>query len=225
MTVLESYKRFELKLNSLANADNVDISPGEYVLIFNEQQTKWYESKFKGKSYRYMIDDVQVLVNRDTSLTISSVTPDYAEFNLPADYFDYIGGYSRCSKGDCTDRRVSLYQMMNPDKEIVLRDEFNKPSFEYKETPITISQDLLQVYKTDFSIDSVFLTYYRYPRAIDIVGYTKLDGTTSINIDPELMDEYVNEIIDWCVTDVQRTFENVGGYQLSVDRVNRDTNK
>lgn len=223
MTILETYKRFQLKLNSLTNSDNVDVSPGEFVLVYNEQQNKWYESKFKNRSSKFVIDDVQTLANRDAPLTLINTTTDYQEFNLPDDYLDYISSYSIATRGDCI-RRTKVFQSMLPNKELFFNDNNNKPSFDYAETFATVSSDRLQVYKTDFIISSVFLTYYRYPKGVDIAGYTKIDQTASTNIDPELVDEYVNEILDWCVADVDRTFKDSESYQLSIDRLNRNTN-
>lgn len=220
MTSTETYKRFELKLNSLANSDNVDISPGEYVLIYNEQQTKWYESKFRGRR-----TDVQLLAERDLPLTLVTTTDDFVEYSLPTNYLEYISTYCKTSRGICTDRRMRTFPVIDlSNKELYLRDDYNKPSFDYSETFTTIASDKMQVYKTDFSIDSVFLTYYRFPKYIDLLGYTRLDGVASTNIDPELSDEYVNEIIDWCVAEVQRSFGDTNGFQLSADRLNRDKN-
>lgn len=223
MTALEAYKRFQLKTSSLANSDNIDISPGEFVLIYNEQQNKWYESKFKGRSSKFVIDDVQTLAARDVPLTQVGSNDDYQEYDLPDDYLDYVNAHARATRDACK-RRMKCYQVMLPNKEIVLDDPNNNASFDYKETFITVSADKLQVYKTDFTLDSVFLTYYRYPKGIDIAGYTKVDQTASVNIDPELVDEYVNEIIDWCTAEVDRSFRDPNSYQLSVDRLNRNTN-
>lgn len=235
MTILETYKRFQLKVNSLTNSDNVDISPGEFILIYNEQQNKWYESKFKGRSTKFVIDDVQTLASRDAPLTQVGTNADYLEYDLPDDYLDYINSHAiaervitwqdsscKTQTQTCT-RRMRCFQVMLPNKELYLRDQYNNPSFDASETFITVSSDKLQVYKTDFSLSSVFLTYYRYPKAVDIAGYTKIDQTPSTNIDPELVDEYVNEIIDWCATEVDRSFKDPNSYQLSVDRLNRNT--
>ena len=224
MTSIEAYKRFQLKLNTLTNSDNVDIAPGEFVLIYNEQQNKWYESKFKNRSSKFVIDDVQTLANRDVQLTAAITTSqDYFEYNLPDDYLDYISSHGYAARGSCT-RRLKCYQVMNPNKEIVLGDHYNNPTFDYGETFITVSSDKLQVYKTDFTMNSVFLTYYRYPLGIDIAGYITIDQTPSTTINPELVDEYVNEIIDWCAADGDRIFKDPNSYQLSVDRLNRNTN-
>lgn len=222
MNSIEAYKRFQLKLNSLANSDNVDISEGEFVLIYNEQQVNWYEDNFKNVSSKFKTSDVQKLVERDLNLTLIREHEDYVNFKLPENYLDYISSYSKCTKGNCSDRRIRNYQIQLPNRELFYRDNFNNPSFEYSETFITVSSDGLQVYKTDFDVNKVYLTYYRYPINIDIEGYIKIDQTPSTTINPELTDDFVNEIIDRCVADVQRSFENTGGYQLAQDRVNRD---
>ncbi len=201
MTILEAYKTFQLK-----------------------QQNKWYESKFKGRSSKFVVDDVQTLIALDIPLTLINTFDDYTEYNLPDDYLDYISNYCKASRGKCTDRRMRSRQILTPSREIILRDAFNNPSFDHSETVTTVSSDRLQVYKTDFTINEVFLTYYRYPKTVDIAGYTKLDQTASANVDPELVDEYVNEIIDWCVTEVDRIFKDPAAYQLSVDRLNRNQN-
>lgn len=233
MTILEAYKRFQIKCTSLANSDNIDIGPGEFVLIYNEQQNKWYESKFKGRSSKFVIDDVQTLAARDFPLTLVGTSDDYYEYGLPDNYLDYISSNGRAHKNytlpdkttvTCTNKRMRMFQSMLPNKELYLRDNNNNPSFEHAETFVTVSADKLQVYKTDFVMDSVFLTYYRYPAAVDIDGYTRVDQTASTNIDPELVDEYVNEILDWCTAEVDRSFKDPNGYQLSIDRLNRNTN-
>jgi hypothetical protein len=219
MTSIEAYKGFELKLNKLDSADNIDISPGEFVLIFNEQQVKWYKARY-GKSSIYSTSEVQALTNIDQPLNPTNITDRYNEYDLPSDYMDYIRSYCFCSKDNCKDRFVRTYQTHLTDIEFYLRDEHNKPSFEYQETPITVSKDKIQVYKTDFTIGSVFLTYYRYPLSIDILGYTRIDQTPSTTINPELPDEMVNEIIDLCVLEVQRSTENGDGFQLANNRLN-----
>ena len=222
MTSIEAYKKFELKVNNINTASSIDVSVGEFVLIFNEQQYKWFKNKFRGRSVVYAIDDVQQLIHTDSHLTMSTTGDRYTQFPLPADYFDYISSYVLASKGGCTDTPLGTYQVRLDEINLHLRDEYSKPSFEYQETPVTISQDNLQVYKTDFSVDSVYLTYYRYPVSIDIAGYTRLDGTASTTIDPEIGDQGVDEIIDWCALELQRLASNPEGFQLSVNRINNN---
>lgn len=222
MTSLEAFKSYQLKLNKQDTEDNIDISPGEFVLIYNEVQNKWFEQKFKDVTTRY-IDDVQMLVEPDYKLNKSRTTDSYTEFDLPENYFDYIRSYSLATKESCKDRVLYNNEVKLVNLSLYLKDEYNKPSFEYQETLVTLAKDKIQVYKTDFTVDSVFFTYYRYPKQIDIEGYIKIDGTTlSTTINPELPDFMVNEIIDKTVTETQRRYSDIEGFQFSKDRENEE---
>lgn len=224
-TGLEAYKNFQLKLNKLDSGDNFDISKGEFVIIFNEQQVVWYQNRFRKKSSSFDINDVQAFVETDVKLTkVSTKNSRYTEFSIPTNYLDYIRSYSICDKGICKARIVRNFQVKLTAADIIVMDDDNSPSFEYQETPLTIAGDKLQVYKSDFTIVNTFLTYYRYPADIDIAGYKHISGKDSTNIDPELRDDYVNEIINLCVLDVQRSTENGEGFQLSNNRVDKQNN-
>lgn len=216
MKAIEAYKRFELKINKLDSGDNLDISPGEFVLIFNENQRKWYRQKTSK-------DDIQRLVENNISVPLLSKEERYYEYISPTDEMDHISALVKASSGSCK-KTLRTYQADIKEVEFHYRDEYNKPSFDYEETFVTRTEDKLQVYRTDFEIESVLLTYYRYPKAIDIEGYKKIDGTMSINVDPELSDELTNEILDLCALEVQRSIENPNGFNLSADRTQRNIN-
>ena len=51
------------------------------------------------------------------------------------------------------------------------------------------------VYVDNFKVKEVKLTYYRYPKKVDIAGYYDEFGNQSTNIDPELDDKAVNVIL------------------------------
>lgn len=222
MTSVEAYKKFELKVNKLSTNDNVDISPGEFVLIFNEQQQKWYEFNFRDRGTRY-VDVVQKLISSDISLNLKNKDGiNYTEYELPKDYFDYISSYSLADNGICKDRVIYNEEIRVVNKNILYKDEYNTPSFDYQEGFVTLAGDCLQVYKKDFDITSTLLTYYRYPINIDIEGYIKIDGNDSITINPEIGDHYVDEVIDWCVREVTSDYSDVEGYQFAQNRVQQN---
>src|SRR5690606_24254970 len=103
MTSLDAYKIFQSKLNKLDTGDSIDISQGEFVLIYNEVQNKWFEDKYREVSKRY-VDDVQVLIEPNINLGKPVIKDGYSEFNLPNNYFDYIRSYSKASRGNCGNR-------------------------------------------------------------------------------------------------------------------------
>lgn len=218
ITSLEAFKKTELKVNKLSTNDNIDIFPGEFVLIFNEQQTKWFEEKFRNRSTR-IVDVVQALLVHDFPLKKEEDHNNHSDFDLPNDYFDYSSSYSLAASGLCKGRVIYNEEIKPVNKNIIFTDDYNTPSFDYQEGFVTLGDNNLQVYKTpDFEITDTFLTYYRYPKPIDIKGYIKVDGTESVNADPELSEHYVDEIIDRCVLEIQRAYENGDGFQLSKDR-------
>jgi hypothetical protein len=222
MTSLEAYKRFQLKLNKLDSSDNIDIVTGEFVMIFNEQQIKWYSSRYTSSS-EVTLGDVEAFVEPDFKLTKSSTkSSNCVEYTLPSNWFDYISSYSTATKDACKNKRLKNFRVKIADAEIYYSDENNSPSFEFGETFVAIAKNRLRVYKTDFTLGDTYLTYYRYPVSIDIAGYKKVDGTSSSTINPELADEFVSEIIDLCVLEVQRSSENRDGFQLSNDRLQQD---
>lgn len=220
MTSVEAFKKFQVELNKVDTEDNIDISPGEFVLIYNKWQNKWFEKQYRNKSTRY-VDDVQQLINTDKILEKSSTNEDFSEFKLPSDYFDYIRSNSIGSTDSCK-RNLYNIEVKIINLDLYLNDEYHSPSFEYKQTIVFIASDKIRAYKKGFEIDNLLLTYYRYPKQIDIEGYIRIDQTESTNIDPELSDNYVDEIIDMCVTDVQRIYENGDGFNLSQNRENNN---
>lgn len=220
-TSVEAYKKFELKVNKLSTNDNVDISPGEFVLVFNEQQQKWYEFNFRNRGTRY-VDVVQKLIAHDIPLSPKESHLNHTDFELPENYFDYINSYSLADNGICKDRVIYNEEIKIVNKNILYKDEYNTPSFDYQEGFITLAGNMLQVYKKDFEVTSTILTYYRYPINIDIAGYIKIDGTNSIDINPELPDHYVDEVIDWCVREVTADYSDAEGYNFAERRVNQN---
>lgn len=221
MNSIEAYKKFELKVNKLSTNDNVDISPGEFVLIFNEQQQKWYDGSFRNKGTRY-VDVVQTLIAEDISLEKDIEGINYTSFKLPQNYFDYISSYSLATNGVCSDRVIYNEEIKIVNKNILYKDEYNTPSFNYQEGFITLAGNNIQVYEKDFKTTSTFLTYYRYPVNIDIEGYIKIDGTPSQTINPELADHYVDEIIDFCVREVTADYSDVEGNTFANNRVQQN---
>lgn len=218
MTSLEAYKKFELKIDKLSTKDNVDISAGEFVIIFNEQQTKWFSNAFKNKSNRDS-DKVQNLIIHDLELYSREVHLNHTDFSLPKDYFDYISSYSLAVKGTCKDRVIYNEEVKPQNKNILYKDEYNTPSFDFQEGFITLAGNLLQVYTSNFDIEKTFLTYYRYPKDIDIEGYIKIDGSSSKDIHPELSDYYTDQVIDWCAKEVAGRYQDSEGFQFSSERI------
>lgn len=223
MKSLEAYKKFQLKFDSLNTEDNIDISPGEFCLIFNEQQNLFVREKIKNNSTRY-IDEIECLMVVDKSIKDLKKSKNYFSVTLPDDYLDYVTSSSIANSNNCKNKKIFNYEVKMVDLNTYLSDEFNKPSFEFEETIVTIGQKGIQIYYEDFDITEVLLTYYRNPVKIDIEGYINLEGEESINQDPELPDDIIDKIIDLCVIQASSSYNDTIKAQLTQLKINQNKN-
>jgi hypothetical protein len=220
MTSIEAYKNFLLRLNKNDSNTNINISKGEFVLIYNHQKDRWFEEKLDSKNNSIDIHDLGILYEVDKELIEIEKTINSVKFKLPDNFGKFDSSYSLASKKECKDRPLVNWLVKPKNLSVLLQDTNNKPSFEYEETICILSNDKLVVYKDNFSIDKVYLSYYKLPKKIDIEGYIKIDGILSTTIDPDdLDDNSIHEIINRCVIEVIRSYENPQGFQLAQERI------
>lgn len=215
MTSIEAYKEFLLKLNKNDTNTKINVSKGEFVLIFNEHKRIWLSNQLDKNESSDKITDVEELLEIDEKLTIVEDLNDKTLFKLPNNYHKYISSYSIASKGNCKNR--ILYNRPIKPKNInpVKKNENEVSSFDFEQAVVELSKGNLVVRKTDFLIDEQFLTYYREPIDIDIEGYIKINGTRSTTIDPDISDESVLEIINRCVIEATANYESIEQFQLA----------
>lgn len=219
MTAQDAYTTFLVLANKLASDDNVNIDIGRFVLLYNKWAPVWLEESVRKTKATQKIDEVQYLVKKDSPLIVDSTFDTHIRFKLPDDWFDHIGGYAIVHNATCTNVRINAYQIKNDNEPLVLFDDNWRPSLEFEWLPITVGGGTIQVYFHEFTVDQFYLDYFKYPKAIDIAGYVKPDGTPSITVDPDLDDIYVNEIIDLVVADVSRIYQNNEKLQPDLNRI------
>lgn len=220
MTAQETYVKFLQKIDKNNTSDDVYVDIGRFVLIFNEQQNRWLEQQFSKRDFQALLSIQELLVdNLDIQDGVVNHEAKFTEFILPDNYFNYTTSYSVASRGACKLKVIRNWLIRPFDINDKIRDAYNSPSFDYEETLVTIANNKIQVYTDDFTVDKFVFTYYRYPKAIDIIGYIKIDGTPSTTINPELSDKFVDEIISRCAEEVMRDFKDTQGFALSKDRI------
>lgn len=135
---------------------------------------------------------------------------------FPTDYYKYRQSYSEATNGKC-DKKVILhipYEEANI--ELIMRNSNQNASFEWGEAPITVAESRLKIHTDNkFDVLKAYLTYYRYPRPIDIAGYIKADGTASTDVDSEFTDDMTELCIDEAVRILQGDIQNIAGVQIS----------
>lgn len=222
MTAQEAYKRYSLKINKNDENTNIRVNEGEFVLIFNEQSKSYLKEKLKRDSDNSNVNYLSEFLVSDVPLILKKINNDSVEFLVPDDYFDTVTSYSIATKGSCKGRIIYNWNIKPKNKNVFLNNFNTKASFEYEETFTIYTDKTCIVYIDNFEIEQQYLTYYRLPKDIDIIGYKKIDGTFSINIDPDIPDILVNEIINRCVLETISVYENPEGFQLAQTRLNKE---
>jgi phage pi2 protein 07 len=220
MTSIECYKSFQLKINKNDTNSDIDINRGEFVLLYKEQKDRWLKEQINRKESLSDSEDIEEIFVKHKELEkVNSIEKDYTVFKLPENYFSYVSSYSICNQKDCGGILVRNFKFKPKNENMLLENTNTQPDFEFEETVVDLSENKIFVYKKDFTIDKVFLNYYRKIGEIDIEGYRKLDGSFSKNVNPDISDVYVEEIINRCAKEVIRRYENPEGFQFAQERV------
>lgn len=218
MDIGTAYLKFVEKVNKNYTNDNISVDRGRFITIYNEESNKFVEWLLE-KRNEDEIRDIQLLLVNDKSLVLKGKTLNHQDFTLPSDYFNFSNIQALASTNDCKDKKLLLTEIKSENREELLHDEFNKPSFKYRESFYMFSNNTVNIYTDDFDISKVYLTYYRYPKQVDIEGYTRDDNTTSTNIDPEFDDKVVNRILTACSKAFNINNDNLQRMLIDRDRL------
>jgi hypothetical protein len=218
MKIEEAYLRFVNQVNRNLTNNNVNVDKPRFVLLFNDISNRylsWVLEKRNEDSIRYG----STLLVLDKELVKVSSNPRHDDFELPDDYFDLSNLTVFASNDSCSLVPLKTWEIKVEDLEEKYNDEFNSPSVEWAETFYATASGKVAVYKKNFSIDKARLSYYRYPRQVDIEGYIRIDGTPSQSIDPEFDDKVVNKILVAMSKEFAAINEDTQRYQVDSNRL------
>lgn len=218
MQINEVYISFVNMVNSNATNNNLSVDKFRFVTLFNStaiRYVQWMLEKRNDDSIR----NISNLLILDKQLQPDVLTDTISTFVLPKDYFEFANLSLVASKGNCSGKKISTFEAKSEDVEELLADESNKPSFEWRETFYLLSENKVAAYKTDFNIDKAFLSYYKYPKKVDIAGYINLNNQPSSNIDPDFDDKVVNKILQAMAKEFSANKGDTASYQLNSDRL------
>lgn len=195
MTSEQAYIQFLMLVNRNATNNNTNVDRLRFVKMYRNAEIKFVEWSLD-KRNEDSIRNIQALLVPEKSLVLdSAVSENYTTFNLPVDYFDYANIKAKAESECCENETLLVYEVKSEDIEEKINDKYSEPSFEWRETFGFLSENKFTVYKKNFEISELLLTYYRYPVKMDIGGYINNDGTQSSNIDPEFDDKVVDKIL------------------------------
>lgn len=228
--------KIDQKLNKLASNEHQQIQLEDKILALNEAQIKLIKQKVDGAytglgldSFRKRYEDLQILIeNYDVSPLPLKKADDklnqwYASLeDLAPKYLFYIDSYIVADKDRCKNRRIWINRGLTKhgDLQFILENSNLKPSFEYQESFITISDNNVLTY-TDgtFTPSKIYISYLRYPKYINKAGYTNLEGEITEDQNCELPDYLENELVDLAVMDLAGYTENVSALQTAQYRI------
>lgn len=218
MTIEQAYLQWLQLVDRNLTNNNISVDKPRFIMAFNSLQNRyleWLLEKRNEDAIRY----ASPLLEPNKNLHKSISTPSYDSFDLPTDYFDFANLAVFASKAGCKDQRVFTFEVKSEDVEELLADVDNRPSFEYRETFYYTANNKINVFKSDFSVDKAQLTYYRYPKKVDIVGYIKEDGSNSSDVDPEWDDKAVIRILIAMSKEYAANNADANKYQIERDRL------
>jgi hypothetical protein len=218
MNVNEAYLRFISKVNKNLNSDNITADRPRFVMLYNENQIRRILQLIReGNDER--IREIHHFLKPDTSLTFKSKKQDRVLYKLPSDYLELSNAYAIADKEECKNKKIFLWEIKDRNYSQVLSDNYNLPSFEYREAPFVVADNSINVFTGDFDYKKVILSYYRYPRKIDIEGYITIDNSTSSNVNPEGDERFIDKVISMAATDFARNYHDMEGIQINKERV------
>lgn len=214
MNAQEVYIKLLQKANENFTNDNIALDKSRAYLLINEAQNKYTEWGLQ-KRNDDSIRDLQILLVDDKKLVLKNKHLQHYNYTLPKDYFDFSNLTVYATKGKCKNQKLLPLEIKDENKHILEFDHNNKPSFEYRETFYNLSENNVKIYYSDFEISQTYLSYYRYPKKINFAGFIMVDGTPSVDADPEWTDKTMDRIISIAVKDFNSL---MGRQQIDIDK-------
>jgi len=197
ITIQQVRDRYLIKAEANGTNDNIATDNLRFCLLYNEAQNKYVTLHLQQRG----IDDVRYIQNflvLDEKIPYSSKTHDKYDFTLPENYFDLADVRAKATKNTCSDF-ISCFEIRTENLNEILQDEFNKPSFEWREAPYTVNSNKLSIYTDNFKVSEILLNYYRYPNQIRLIDSedpeSKFDETFPIEWDDKALDDIISLMV------------------------------
>lgn len=204
--------RFKLKLDKLDTNKKVNIEIPQYILYLNSAQMRVVNRKLDGtnpKAIGFEQDQKRIQELKPISMPMESISATVVNDNLytvdlsllTEKLLRVVRSQSEGHTKECTDKAVlNNVELPSNDMNYILNDSYNKPDFNWREVPVNYKQNSMYIYSDgNIIIDNCNIEYLRYPRTIDKAGYTKFDGSASVDSNCEFDIAMSDEIIDEAV--------------------------
>lgn len=218
MKIENAYLQFVNQVNRNLTNNNVNVDRPRFIILFNDisnRYVEWILEKRNEDVIRY----ISILLETNKKLQKEGNKHNYDEFKLPKDYFDLANLHVHVSSGKCKRIEIKPTEVKVEDVEELYRDKYSEPSLEWRSTFYYTGGGKVRIFKKDFDIQQAFLSYYRYPKQVDIQGYIKEDGSQSQDVDPEFDDKVVGRILIAMAKEFSAINNDPNGYQMNSNKL------
>lgn len=207
--------KVQQRLNKLSSNDFDNIDFWKIIEAFNKVQIEWVRSllDIQEKTKR-TVDDLNVLIT-DYTLNCSKRGDYYLTDELPSNYLR-ITKVRPFAMSSCCDKGKFLISDLieEANSEELLKDWSYSPSFEWGMTFHSIVNNRLKIYSTNFKVVNADLVYYRFPRPIEVINVSNLEGIISTETkNPEFRDDVVEMLIDKTCAEIAGDIESWNQFQ------------
>jgi hypothetical protein len=211
MTIHEMIYQFKLRAQRIDTKSAPGLKLPQIIIYLNMGMLNLLKSRYNpNNKYNATLESIQKRIDEWQMLVVPHETIKTAEFTTNVHSIDILKLKQKYlfllritpygSKGSCNDQKFFSHYSSSDDLNIDLDNPNSSPNFDWRETLHRFASDKILVY-TDgtFKIQRAELDYLRYPKPLDIKGYTHFNGSPSADVNCELPeflhDEIVNESV------------------------------
>ena len=224
--------KLKQRLNKLASNDYDNIECWQIVEAFNKAQVEWVRRQLHGNNMfregdemsKRRIDDLQILLE-EVNLPGTQLDNFFESTAIPANYMEFKRISAFATSECCPEpRSMTVYLAEEANVDLLMRDPLKRPDYEWGETYCTWLGNDIRVYRRDFNITTVNLTYYRQPTLIEIAGcQNPYDGSpTIVDVESDFKDDIMEILLDETAAVIAGDIENFNQYQTNQQDAERN---
>lgn len=224
--------KLKQRLNKLASNDYDNIECWQIVEAFNKAQVEWVRRQLHGNNMfregdemsKRRIDDLQILLE-EVNLPGTQLDNFFESTAIPANYMEFKRISAFATSECCPEpRSMTVYLAEEANVDLLMRDPLKRPDYEWGETYCTWLGNDIRVYRRDFNITTVNLTYYRQPTLIEIAGcQNPYDGSpTTVDVESDFKDDIMEILLDETAAVIAGDIENFNQYQTNQQDAERN---
>lgn len=164
---LDFYNQCLVKIEKNGTNDNISLDYSRFVILAKSAFIKFIEKVYENKGD----DEIRYIQNLlvPAKLQKDNDSKTFSEYTLPKNYFNHSSILAKAKTSTCKEDIIELYEVKDTDNDVILNDEFLKPSFKHREAPYIFTNDKVRIFTNDeFEVTNVDLMYYKYPQFIQL---------------------------------------------------------